>query len=309
MRLVGRRAVLTALVPVLVLLGSCKQPAPGPSTPPPDMSVSVGPGTVRVEVDGRPFALHVPASYKSGTSVPLVVVLHGYSSDAAQQESYFGLTGQSDARGFLYAMPDGLHNRQGLRYWNATDACCDFDNSGVNDSAYLSHLISTVESSYSVDRVFLIGHSNGAFMAIRMACDHADQLTAIVALNGAMWNDKSKCSPSRPVSFLDIRGTADETISYGGGLLGADGKARYPSAATTDADWRDFDRCPSDSTSPLALDLVTTLPGFDTNVTTWSCAGGSTVESWRIDGGTHAPALADGFASSVVDFMYAQAKP
>jgi len=233
MRGMGRRAGLLMLVPVMALLGSCSSAAPAsPDTvASPDTSVSTGPDTVRVDVDKRPFALHVPTSYHQGTAVPLVVILHGYTSDGARQESYFKLTAQSDARGFLYAMPDGQRNQQGQRYWNGTDACCDFGNSGVDDSTYLSHLISTVERSYSVDRVFLIGHSNGAFMAIRMACEHAGQLTGIVGLNGAMWNDKSRCRPSRPVSFLDIRSVADETILFAGGLNAG---IPYPSAATTD---------------------------------------------------------------------------
>jgi polyhydroxybutyrate depolymerase len=293
------------LVPVLALLGSCGSPARGA----PDSSVSTGPGTVSIDVDGRPFALHVPSSYRPGTAVPLVVILHGYTSDAARQESYFKLTAQSDGRGFLYALPDGTRNQQGLRFWNATDACCDFDNSGVDDSTYLSHVVSTVERSYSVDRVFLIGHSNGAFMAIRMACDHADQLTGIVGLNGAMWDDKSRCRPSRPVSFLDVRGVADGTIFFAGGMNGPQGRTPYPSAATTDADWREFDGCSGQSTSSPPLDLVTTVEGAETDVTSWSCAGHSTVESWTVNNGTHSPSLSGAFAPAVVDFMYAQAKP
>jgi len=308
MRGMGRRAGLLMLVPVMALLGSCSSAAPAsPDTvASPDTSVSTGPDTVRVDVDKRPFALHVPTSYHQGTAVPLVVILHGYTSDGARQESYFKLTAQSEARGFLYAMPDGQRNQQGQRYWNGTDACCDFGNSGVDDSTYLSHLISTVERSYSVDRVFLIGHSNGAFMAIRMACEHADQLTGIVGLNGAMWNDKSRCRPSRPVSFLDIRSVADETILFACGLNAG---IPYPSAATTDADWREFDNCSGQSTSSPPLDLVTTVAGAETDVTSWSCAGHSTVESWTIKNGTHSPALSDAFAPGVVDFMYAQAQP
>lgn len=306
MRGMGRRAWLVMLVPVTALLASCSSPAPVTADA---SSVSTGPGTVSIDVDQRPFALHVPSSYHRGTAVPLVVILHGYTSSAAAQESYFKLTPQSDARGFLYAMPDGLRNRQGLRYWNATDACCDFDSSGTDDSTYLSHLISTVERSYSVDRVFLIGHSNGAFMAIRMACDHADQLTGIVGLNGAMWNDKGRCRPSRPVSFLDIRSVADETIFFAGGLNGPQGRTPYPSAATTDADWREFDNCSGQSTPSPPLDLVTTVAGAETEVSSWSCAGPSTVTSWTVNNGTHSPALSDAFAPGVVDFMYARAKP
>src|SRR5689334_13465600 len=114
MRGMGRRAGLVMLVPVLVVLGSCSSAAPASDTAASsDTSVSTGPNTVRVDVDKRPFALHVPTSYHQGTAVPLVVILHGYTSDGARQESYFKLTAQSDARGFLYAMPDGQLNQQG----------------------------------------------------------------------------------------------------------------------------------------------------------------------------------------------------
>ena len=295
------RRWLVALVPALALLASCT------STGAPDGTPSLGRGTVSVTVDGRPFPLHVPASYHAGSPVPLVVALHGYTSDAAGIESYFKLTAQSDARGFLYATPEGVRDRHGERYWDATDACCDFDRSGVDDSAYLSHLIDAVRRSYSVDRVFLVGHSNGAFMAMRMACDHADQLTAIVGLNGATWADKSRCRPSRPVSVLDIRSNADGTISYEGGVQGADGHTPYPSAATTDADWRDYDRCDPAAKQGAALDLVTDLAGADTEVTSWACAANTTVEAWQIMGGSHSPNLSGAFAPALVDFLYAQA--
>jgi polyhydroxybutyrate depolymerase len=294
---------LALLVPVLALLASCGSPS-GQSPPSPQPN---GRDAVELRVDGRPLRIHVPTSYRPGSAVPLVVVLHGYSSSSAGIESYFQLTGQSDARGFLYAMPDGLKDHYGNQYWNATDACCDFDRTGVDDSAYLSHVISAIERSYTVDRVFLIGHSNGAFMAIRMACEHADQITAVVGLNGAMWNDKTRCRPSRPVSFLDIRSNADGVIHYEGGLNGADGRTPYPSAATTDADWRDFDRCDQQAKQGAPLDLVPDLDGAETEVTSWSCAGHSTVETWQIMGGSHSPKLNTAFASGVVDFMYARA--
>src|SRR5690606_19654583 len=108
--------------------------------------------------------------YDPAAKAPLVVLLHGYGSSAVQQERYFNLTPESDRRGFLYAIPDGTTDRDGKRFWNATEACCDFYDSGVDDAAYLDRLLDTVTSAYSVDaaRVYLVGHSNGGFMAYRM---------------------------------------------------------------------------------------------------------------------------------------------
>jgi polyhydroxybutyrate depolymerase len=123
-----------------------------------------------------------------------------------------------------------------------------------------------------------------------------------------MWQDASRCRPSAPVSVLDIRSTADETIRYAGGNIRGN---TYPSAAQTDADWLALDRCrPSPVTAP-SLDLVPTLPGAETSVRRYptGCAGGSTVETWTIEGGAHVPAFAGAFAPAVMKFLLAQVKP
>src|SRR5688572_27262361 len=121
----------------------------------------------------RPYGLKVPAGYEGQAPVPLVVLLHGYTSNGAQQAAYFGLPAVADKEGFLLATPDGTRDRLGNRFWNATDACCDFFRSGVDDVAYIDAVIDDIAAKYPVDpaRVFVAGHSNGAFMAHRYACD------------------------------------------------------------------------------------------------------------------------------------------
>ncbi|NES15126.1 MULTISPECIES: PHB depolymerase family esterase [Micromonospora] len=267
----------------------------------------VAPGTTgAVSLDGRPFQLHVPAGYDPAKKVPLVVLLHGYGSSAAQQERYFNLTPESDRRGFLYAMPDGTIDREGKRFWNATEACCDDYRSGVDDVAYLERLLDTVESVYSVDtaRVYLVGHSNGGFMAYQMACERSTRITAIVSLAGAVDNDTTLCTPQRPVSVLEIHGTADATIRFDGGTRGGH---PYPSVDTSLATWRHIDGCSAQAdTSAPALDLEPRLPGAETGVTIYSvgCRDATSVELWHIRGGGHTPTLNATFGPAVIDFLY-----
>lgn len=274
---------------------------PGPDDPP--ASVEPG-GTVTIDLDERPFRLHVPESYDPTGSFPLVVLLHGYTSSAAEQESYFRLTGEADRRGFLYAMPDGTTDPRGNRFWNATDACCDFTRTGVDDAAYLRQLIDTVTSSYPVDpaRVYLVGHSNGGFMAHRMACDHASVVTAIVSLAGMAPNDAASCRPERPVSVLQIHGTDDDVIPFDGG---DNGGIPFPSVDVTLELWRGHNGCGEEGETSEPLDLDRELAGAETTVTTYraGCRDHGRVELWAIEGGGHVPELADTFAPSVVDFL------
>jgi polyhydroxybutyrate depolymerase len=300
--------VMTAAAAVMVTLACSSADNPGPSSgTPPAMPAS---GTSTLELGGRAVTVHVPDSYDPVRPAPLVVALHGYTSDANELETYLRLTPESDRRGFVYAYPYGSTDDRGDHFWNATDACCAFSSPEPDDSRYLGELISTIEGSYRIDRarVYLIGHSNGGFMAFRMACDHADQITAIVSLNGASWNDAARCRPSEPVSVLAIHSSTDETVAFGGGVIGG---AAYPSAATTVAQWLSYNRCTKAGRDAPALDLVTDLPAAETSVRSYGngCAGGSTVQAWTITGGTHVPLLSPAFAPAVTDFLLSQAKP
>jgi polyhydroxybutyrate depolymerase len=292
----------------MVTLACTSTDNPGPSAAASPAMPASGTGTV--QIGGREVTVHVPESYDPARPAPLVVGLHGYTSDGRQLESYLQLTPESERRGFVYANPDGLIDDQGERFWNATDACCAFTASPPDDSRYLSELISTLQSSYRIDRarVYLIGHSNGGFMSFRMACDHADQITAIVSLNGASWGDTVRCRPSEPVSVLAAHGSSDETIAFGGGAING---TAYPSAATTVAQWVGFNRCADAARETPALDLITDLPGAETSVRTYvqGCARGSTVQAWTMNSGTHVPRLGPAFAPAVTDFLLARSKP
>jgi polyhydroxybutyrate depolymerase len=291
------------VVPLLVACGSTPAVVAARITP-----VGGSGKTVTVKVKDRPFQLHVPRGYDPATKAPLVVLLHGFRASGLIQEAYFKLTAESDRRGFLYAVPDGTKNRNGDRFWNATDACCDFQRTGVDDSAYLHQLIEAVKSSYSVDakRVYFVGHSNGAFMAYRMACEHSTEITAIVSLAGAADNDAARCRPDRPVSVLEIHGTGDRTIRYDGG---ANAGNPYPSVATTLAGWRRHNGCGDQAdTSAPAIDLDASLTGAETTVTAYvtGCRNGTRVELWSIKDGAHIPAFNANFAPAVAGFLLAR---
>jgi polyhydroxybutyrate depolymerase len=178
----------------------------------------------------RPVTLRVPAGYDPSHPAPLVILLHGYSASGYVQDVIFHISSVADRYGYFFAAPDGTVDSKGFRFWNATDGCCDFDHSGVDDVAYLTGLVHDIEASYAIDakRIYFVGHSNGGFMSHRLACDDASEIAAIVSVAGAVWSDASKCQPSAPVAVLEIHGDADQEVLYGG-----DPSAPYPSAMQT----------------------------------------------------------------------------
>jgi polyhydroxybutyrate depolymerase len=254
------------------------------------------PATPRTVFGGdRPVTLQVPTTYDAGRPTPLLIVLHGYGADGNFQEQYLKLTLLVEGEGILIMAPDGTIDTSGKRFWNATPACCNFDGSSVDDVGYIRGLIADVQGDYNVDRqrIYLVGHSNGAFMAHRLACDAAPEIAAIVSLAGATFEDPAACAPSEPVSVLDIHGDADTEILYAGGQVAAP----YPSELETMTHWQVYDRCaPGLVSDPTTLNLDFLLAGNETAIQRFNgCARGTGVELWTIHGGGHIPNLTHDF--------------
>ena len=240
--------------------------------------------------NGRgPVPLYIPADYDESVDIPLVVALHGYSDPDV--DAYFDISAQVDSRGFLYCVPVGTQNPRGAPFWNATDACCDFYNSNVDDSQYLRELVESIQDAYAVDEmsIHFTGISNGGFMAHRMACDHADLIASIAALAGTTHEATLDCNPSSPVHVLHIHGTDDSAIRYDGGCIVF---SCYPGADETVNRWADYNTCdpfPEQDESTFNLDWA--VPGSETSRTIYrqNCDEGVTVELWRMDGSEHVP--------------------
>lgn len=263
----------------------------------------------------RPVTPVVPSSYRPDTPVALLVLLHGHGASGLVQSLYFGLPALAEARGFILLAPDGTVGSDGARFWNATDACCDFDQTGVDDVAYLGNLVAEAQQRFSIDpkRIYFAGHSNGGFMSYRMACDRADLVAAMMSLAGASWLDSARCQPSEPVAVLQIHGTADDTVLYDGGTLNVSGTtAPYPGAVQSVRDWALLDGCDdvADTSAPLR-DLVTDTEGAETSAAAYGqgCEPGGHAELWSMAGAGHIPGLLADFTPSWLDFLMAHPKP
>jgi polyhydroxybutyrate depolymerase len=260
----------------------------------------------------RPVELAVPADYDAASPAPLLIVLHGHSVNGAVQLAYTRLGDLVDSHGFLVMGPDGLVNEEGNHYWNATNACCDFYDSGVDDAGYIRGLIDEVSAEYSVDpkRIFLWGHSNGGFMSYRMACDYSETIAGIVSLAGATHFDPSDCGATEPVNILQIHGELDSTVPFAG-VEQFEGGEPVPGVEATLAQWVALNGC-SDTRTVLSdrLDLDRAVEGDDTRMDTQDgCSAGGSVDLWVIEGGEHIPGLRPNFDNLMADWFSAHAKP
>lgn len=298
-----RRVVVFACVLAIVSAACSEARAPGP--------------TDFVAGGDRPVTVHVPPT-ADAAGAPLLIVLHGYTASGAEMEDWLRLGEAADQRGVVWAFPDGTTDVRGDRFWNATDACCGFG-SDVDDSTYLAGLVDEIAATTAIDpkRVYFVGHSNGGFMSHRMACDHADKVTAIVSISGVTFVDPADCAASRPVAVLQIHGTDDETIRYEGGTI--EGALlhppTYPGAVATADSWLTIDRCDAgltETTRRVDVDAKVAGPDGPAETTvseSTACVPGGHVELWTMHGVGHVPAPSATLPDAILDFLLAQSRP
>ena len=248
---------------------------------------------------GRSATLVMPGGHVYDQPLPLVISLHGYSSWGTLNAAWMSMYDSVHDNEHLLITPDGTTNIIAMRYWNATNACCNLFGTSVDDVGFLESLIDQAVLNYGADPmgVILIGHSNGAFMSHRMACDRGGIIESIVSLNGATWEDfSSDCPDTGRPNILNVHGTADSVIQYNGGTLNG---GSYPSAPESTEYWADRSGCDVSWTNLGSIDITGSDGVAETDeFEHLNCTDGNRVSHWRINGGSHAPSMnAPGWAN------------
>jgi polyhydroxybutyrate depolymerase len=225
----------------------------------------------------RTFRVYVPTIYSNTNAVPLILNLHGYTSNAIEQEFYGNFKPIADTANIILVHPNGTLDQNGDQYWN------NFDGSSVDDVGFLSALIDTISNRYNIDqnRIYSTGMSNGGFMSYDLACFLSHRIAAIASVTGAMiFTHMANCNPSHPMPVMQVHGTADQTVPYAGTV------AFSPIEDLVDF-WVNFNNC---DTTPVftALPDISTTDGCTAEHFVYTGGTyGSTVEFYKVLGGAH----------------------
>lgn len=160
----------------------------------------------------RTYFSYIPASYSPAQSAPLILNLHGYTSNNIQQQLYSGFGPIADTAGFIMVFPQGTNELLTQQpFWNF-----GIFGETVDDLGFLEALIDTISAHYNIDqkRIYSTGMSNGASMSIFMAC-RSNRFAAVASVCGSM-SVQNPCTPSYPIPVMEIFGTSDPIGPYEG---------------------------------------------------------------------------------------------
>jgi len=172
----------------------------------------------------RDGLIYVPLSYKSGTAMPLVVMLHGAGGSSYSARSRFAL---ADELGFIILAPDSRDERT----WDELLGAFGPDQEFIG--AALRHAF----SKFAIDtrRVALCGTSDGASYALSLGIGNGDIFTHLMAFSaGFVLPQRVRGKPRIFISH----GTADRVMPID--TTGRD-VVRRLKALGYDVTYREFD--------------------------------------------------------------------
>jgi len=266
----------------------------------------------------RPAKVYLPVQYANEKEWPLVVLLHGFSGSADSENHYLTMSARVSSRGFILVTPEGMvtpkntltpegNDLGGNQFWNATDFCCDFAKTGVDDVLYLRSLIASLQTRYKVNpkKIYVIGHSNGGFMANRLACEMGEEIAAIANLAGGSFKDLQHCRQPVAIPYLQIHAANDPTVKF-------ENVPEYAGGKETVNQWLNRNGCNKlDARTGITHDYLFLAPGKDVAVTTWpTCSSRKPVVQWLIKSfeaeghNPHVPLFNLNFSDAVLNFLF-----
>jgi polyhydroxybutyrate depolymerase len=172
---------------------------------------AAGRQTIDVDSVTRRYLVRPPATYDSHRPHPVVFGFHGFTGSAAGEEQVAKLVAQwPDAIGVygegLRRTFPGFGGIEG-QGWQVFPG-----ESGDRDVRFFDAMLARLASEYCINprRVYVTGHSNGAFFSHVLACTRGATIAAIGPMAGGVLG----CRGTDPVAVLISHGSADNVVPF-----------------------------------------------------------------------------------------------
>jgi poly(hydroxyalkanoate) depolymerase family esterase len=261
----------------------------------------------------RPYFVYTPASYTPGTTVPLVVMLHGCTQTPNDFAAGTGMNQLADTNNFIVVYPQQTSTYNQNQCWNWYDTA--HQSRGSGEPAIIAGIVQAVEqntSAWTVDtsRVYVAGMSAGAAMADIMGATYPDIFAAVGVHSGLEYKSATNQtdaytamrqggpnpstqgqaaynamgSYARMVPTVDFQGTSDYTVYPVNGDQVIQQYMQTDALASKNSYTATFNS-PSSTTSGQ----VAGSQGRSYTVSKWNDNNGNEVEEyWKITGMGHA---------------------
>jgi polyhydroxybutyrate depolymerase len=249
-------------------VGASGQPAAAKALVP--VKVATSTKTYSMTVAGLKRSYEVIAPVKAPPkSAPVIVMLSGIGSSVHDEIGRDDLVPYATANEAEIVYPVAFDES-----WNAIGCCGQAATKQVNDLAFLKALVAKVDPGHARS-VYVVGYSNGARMAYRVACDDPALFDGYAMVKGGPTAD---CAIRKPVTLVQLASRNDPEVPYQPGDKGNKKMPELP-MTTLLSRLHTAEKCPA--TRAVTHSGTMTL-------TTWSACGGGARLAFAVwKGGVH----------------------
>jgi polyhydroxybutyrate depolymerase len=249
------------------------------------------------------------------TPRPTIIALHGLNGTGASMARMTGLDRLAPQNGLVALFPERIPQLQGWNFFpRGKEPALLIERTRAvggppDDVGFLKGLIGDLVRHGISDpnRIYVVGASNGSFMALRMMCAEAGMLAAaglVVAGMPDVVGDE--CRPAKPIPVMLLNGTADTVVPYAGGPVQP---GALFSAWSTDR-LVSFLRRLNGCAEKQERSQLPNTGGNTIEALRWTGCTGGPVVLYRMIGGDHAAPWTGNVnvAALLVDFFHGKAR-
>ena len=170
-----------------------------------------GAGALTIRGAQAQYVVTLPANYDPNTPVPLIFGFHGRGRTHVQFQTVDASNIQTELGSRAVMV---YPKSQGGDGWN-------FAAEVPPSVEFFEALYPQTLNNYCIDtsRIFLVGHSSGAYFTEILACRFGERFRGIGAVAGNL--QEMNCSDARFAALL-VHGTMDSVVSFAGGMQARD---------------------------------------------------------------------------------------
>lgn len=136
----------------------------------------------RPQLAGVSHCLFAPVHYQQGYRYPLIVWLHGPTSNEQELRDVMPLV---SVRNYVAVAPRGTNRVEDTPRAFGWEQTAGSSNEAIQR---VRHCIATAQDRFNIhaDRIFLAGYGEGGTMALRLGLEHPDEFAGVISLGGPM---------------------------------------------------------------------------------------------------------------------------
>tara|TARA_Y100001970_G_scaffold15390_1_gene17305 strand:+ start:3319 stop:4383 length:1065 start_codon:yes stop_codon:yes gene_type:complete len=253
---------------------------------------------IEIDSEQRCWQTHEPSGSLLGSSVPLVVDLHGYGFNSTEHRRISDFDAITSDENAVVLYPDALDFS-----WNSGWCCAASKDQERDDLGFILEMVEIAINFHNIDasRIYVTGWSNGCAMAQALANKASSVFAAVGCMSWYLLQEAD--NNYSPIPIIELHGILDLVIPYASDVNGGLVHGQVPSSETASGaiqnmyNWKEMNGCNGNFPDVNEQNMFYSIQGFS------DCENNAQVRLVTLHAHGHNPYSEDAWQESTGIFL------